>query len=122
LDQQLIDQFAWEAKRKEEFLNHSYYVMGYFICCNFFKKGTPLSFMQQMKSIRTELLQNKEIMNATEKYISGGGNLFMKIYNACIKTRSAFIIAVMFKLQYWLKYHFYPLYLKAVPYLRGTKK
>ena len=119
---QILDQFSWDENRKNAFLSHSYYMMGYFICCNYFKKGTPLSFSQQVKCIRTELLQNKEILNANNIHIYGGGNLFMKIYNVCMRTHSAFVIALAFRLQYWCKYHLYGLYLKIVPYLRGVKK
>jgi glycosyltransferase involved in cell wall biosynthesis len=117
---QLLEQFTWDEDRKTKYLTYYLYLMGYFICCNYFRRTTTLTFRQQMQAIRRDVLQNPEIMLATKNQNKNGCNLYLKLYNVAIKTQNSLIIAIVFRCIFGFKYHFYGLYLKMLPYLRRS--
>jgi glycosyltransferase involved in cell wall biosynthesis len=121
-EKRIIKWFDWNEEITDKYFTNYIYLMGYFICCNYFKQGTTMSFTEQMDAIQRELLQNEKIMQANKKHDKSKNNLFLKIYDICIKTKSPFLIALTFKLQYFMKYNLYGVYLKFAPYLRGVKK
>ena len=122
LHRQLFEQFSWDEKQVENFLNRLYYFEGYFICCNFFKKGSDLSFRQQIGLIKKDILENKEIVSAVYNHDKTNDNFFTKLYNTSVRTNNAIIIAAIFKIFYWLKYHFFGIYIQLIPFLKGYKK
>jgi glycosyltransferase involved in cell wall biosynthesis len=112
LTKQLLEQFTWDEDRKTKYLTHNTYLMGIGICYNNFKRNTPLTFRQQIQAIRSDILQNSEIMLATKNESRKGQYLYQKIYNTVIKTQSPLIIVIVYRCIYGFKYHFYSLHLK----------
>lgn len=90
----------------------------YFLVCNYFKKGSPYTFLQSVKAINENLLSNSYLMEHYNKFKKNKCNNFIKIFHISMKTKSPLLVAFLFKIQYFIKYNFYNLYLYIKPWLR----
>lgn len=122
LTRELLNESEWTEEEKNEYLVKNIYLLGYFSCCNYFKRGTPMSFLSQVKAIKKDLLQNEEIMEVTKSFNKKSNNFYLSIYDFAIKTNNQIIIAAVFRLIFWCKYKFNKFYMSIATYLRKTNK
>lgn len=94
------------------------YVQGYFLVCNLFKKGSPLSFRERCREVRRIVFEGEGMKEAMRRKQCNTHTMFLKIYDFSYRFRSPFVMTLIFQLQYWAKYSMMPLYLKIVPHLR----
>lgn len=112
-------QIAGASNEKiQSYLLKSRYFNSYFEVCNLFKKGSPFSFQEKYKEIDRLIYNNPQVCEAIDIWRKKENSLFLRIYNTCYITHSAWIMAMAFEIQYWAKYHFMGFYLKVVKYLR----
>ena len=94
------------------------YLDSYFFTCNLFKKGTPLTFKEKRSAIRRYVFDDAETRAAIEAEDRSRHNLFLRIYDLAYGFKSPTVMALLFQLQYSLKYNLMPLYLRIAPRLR----
>ena len=101
-----------------DYVSFTTYMDSYFFVCNLFKQGSPLSLCEQRKEIKAYIFDNKERRAKIKAKNRGDHTPFLRIYDTLFDIGSPLLMALAFRLQYWLKYHMKPLYLKVVPWLR----
>lgn len=106
-----------EEEMKRRLLSYDY-VNSYFLVCNLFKKGSPLTFKERVREVRRIVFESEGMEEAMQRKQCNTHTMFLKIYDFAYRFRSPFIMTLIFQMQYWAKYHMMPLYLKIVPRLR----
>lgn len=100
------------------YVNFKVYIDSYVFVCNLFRQGSPLSLCEQRKEIKAYIFDNKERRAKIKAKNRGDHTPFLRIYDTLFDIGSPLLMALAFRLQYWLKYHMKSLYLKVVPWLR----
>ena len=114
----IILNFSWDDEKKKQYIINITNILGYDICCNYFKKGNQLSFKEKKQAIRTEVLDDQEII-LCHKQRSNKNDFRLKVYHWFLKTNNAFFITLFFNLIFLFKYRFYGLFVKL---LKANKK
>lgn len=115
---QMMERGGCSSAEIDEYRNGERYIDGYFMVCNLFKQGSPLSFGERRREVRRLVFNDAAMRAAIEAQDRSKHNLFLKIYDRAYDTGSAWWMTVIFQLQYSLKYSLMPLYLKIAPRLR----
>ncbi|MDR2928628.1 MAG: glycosyltransferase [Cytophagaceae bacterium] len=112
LTKRIVSQLNWSYEKKKKFTDDIINQLGYDICSNYFRKGTPLSFGEKRKALRTEVLNNTDIIESHKSGIDEN-TLTKRLYHWCINRNSDFFMALIFNMLFAFKYRFYGLF-KAI--------
>lgn len=118
LRMEVMEKLGLSGEDIRRILLEEYYLLGYFLLCNIFKKGSPLSFREKKRYINDYILQPFQIIEAVKVRNCSLDNFFTKVYAKCFKMGSATGMAVVFGLLYGLKYRFMRVYIALVPMLK----
>lgn len=77
----------------------------YILIINIFKIGTELSFTQQVHYIKWEIMGDTYYMDLFEKHNQRNDKMVVKVCNGLLKTKSPLLVAVVFKILFWIKYN-----------------
>lgn len=97
------------------------YTLAYDMVRNLFKPGTPLSFRNQCKEVKSITIHNPLLNEAAKQHSMKSESLLMKVWLFCLRLHSPLCTTIVFRLQYWLKGHFLSLFLRLWPYLSRKK-
>lgn len=119
LELEIQKQFGYSAEELKEFTISRKGLYAYFLVCNLFKRKSPLTLSDAVKRIKRELFDDEVLMSHYKLWKkNGNSNNFIKIFHFAMATKSPFIVALIFKLQYWMKYQFMGFYLWLKPWLK----
>lgn len=114
----VMKKIALSEEKIHQILLEEYFLLGYFLLCNLFKKKSPLSFCEKKRYISSYILQDAQMILAVKARDGRWDNFFTKVYTRCFKTQSATVMAVVFGSLYKLKYRFMRLYISLAPMLK----
>lgn len=97
--------------------SHNAYYYGYAKVRNLFKPGSPLTLKEQHDAIKRMTFCDERLLLVASQHRISAESLLMKIWILCLRTRSAWITTFAFALQYWLKNHFFTIFIKLWPML-----
>lgn len=109
LKKKLLIEVGYSKDEIQDKMSFSIYRYGYFYALNLFKINCPLSFSEKKVEISNEILNNNEFMFAFKTY-PDKKNVMLKIFDLCIKMRSAFFFVSVYNLLFFFKYNFRKLY------------
>lgn len=93
----------------------------YTLVRNLFKSGTPLSFGEQRRAVRRIAFGDPLLREAARQHHYKTESLLLKAWLFCLRSRSPLLTTLAFRLQYWLKGHFMPLFLRLWPLIAHKK-
>lgn len=114
----VMKKIALSEEKIHQILLEEYFLLGYFLLCNLFKKESPLSFREKKRYIDSYILQDSHMIHSVKARDSRWDNFFTKVYTRCFKTQSATIVAIVFGSLYKLKYRFMGVYISLAPMLK----
>lgn len=114
----LLEKLGYSQERIAKIRTNDEGLYCYFLVCNVFKRKSPLSFGEAVQRIKRELFDNEKLMKSYHEWKKQKGNNFIQIFHWAMKTKSPFCVALVFKIQYYIKYHFMSFYIKIKPWLK----
>lgn len=115
---QVMERMELPKEKIRQILLEDYYLLGYSLLCNIFKKNTPLSFRQKKEYINSYILNDTRIAEAVRLRDARMDNFFTRAYSICFKAKSASCIILVFGLLYGLKNRFRQAYACMAPMLK----
>ena len=84
---------------------------------NLFKKGSHLSVSQQRGDIKRMIYQNPLHKSCLRWYPWGRQTLLDKMWIVCLRIESSLFVVFVLRIQYWVKNHFFTIFMKLWPLL-----
>lgn len=114
----VMERMELPKEKIRQILLEDYYLLGYSLLCNIFKKNTPLSFRQKKEYINSYILNDARIAEAVRLRDARMDNFFTRAFSMSFKTKSASCMVLVFGLLYGLKNRFTQAYARIAPILK----